>query len=80
MQNVKNREDGPVLENYLVWFDNLLEEYFWLEEGQMTDKLRQTLESEQVVLNKVAAPSPAEALEKIFPKRKDRTPSTRRFQ
>lgn len=68
------------LENYLVWFDPLLEDYFWMEEGQMTEKFRATLEAERVEFKAVSAATPTEALEKMFPKHKERAVSPRRMQ
>lgn len=61
---------------YWVWFDTLLEEYFWLEDSPQAVDFLSKLAHEGIHAKEVLAPDPSSALEAAFPDRKNRPRST----
>ena len=57
--------------HYWVWFDTLLEEHFWIEEGAVASAFLSKLRREGIHAQLVEAVSPAAALEHAFPHRKN---------
>ena len=62
---------GEVPSHYWVWFDSLLEEHFWMEEGAVASAFLAKLRREGIHAQLVEAVSPAAALEHAFPHRKN---------
>lgn len=57
-------------QKFLVWYDNLLEEYFAIPKNEAPQELLAELKREKLVLHDVSAFSSTEALDTIFPHRK----------
>lgn len=56
------------MNEYLVWFDLLLNDYFSIERSEMTKPLQEQLEKEGTIFHKVFADSKISAIEKQYPK------------
>lgn len=65
-------------ESFFVWFDQEIQDHFWLEDSPFTKAFLDKLRLQGVEIFQVSAPTPYEALNKVFPDRSTRPASSYR--